>query len=62
MEPLSHVRLVLVCEECGGYSYQHERGWRAALVTDPEGADDDEIAVYCPSCWENEFQSGQLGA
>lgn len=44
----------LVCVECGATSADGRR-WRAEYVTDDEEHDPDEVAVYCPECWEHEF-------
>ena len=44
----------LVCVECGASSAEGAR-WKAEFVTDGELEDDDEIAVYCPACWNREF-------
>jgi hypothetical protein len=44
----------LVCVECGTSS-EDGSGWRAEPVTDDEELDPDELAIYCPNCWEREF-------
>jgi hypothetical protein len=55
MEPLSRVRYVLECEECGNHAIGSARGWRAAIVMDDETVDPVDVAIYCPECWEDEF-------
>jgi hypothetical protein len=54
VKPVPQVRFVLDCEECGARSDEPERGWRAAIVPDDDGASD-EVVVYCPTCWQREF-------
>ena len=45
----------LVCQECGARSVDGA-GWRAEVAPDLlERVDDDEVAVYCASCWAAEF-------
>ena len=47
----------LVCVECGASS-EDGLGWRADVVTDDEGPDEPEVAVYCPLCWQERFGDG----
>lgn len=49
---MADVAIVLVCEECGVESEGSARGWRALLTVD------DEAAVYCQECAEEEFGGG----
>jgi hypothetical protein len=44
----------LICVECGTASDDGD-AWRGELVTDDEQVDEDEVAVYCPECWDREF-------
>ena len=47
----------LVCAECGARSI-NGAGWKAEVAPDLlEGVDEDEVAVYCTSCWNREFGS-----
>jgi hypothetical protein len=51
MEPLSRVRIVLLCEECGAQSVGTATRWSAYRLDDLEDANDDpEIVFYCPAC------------
>jgi hypothetical protein len=42
----------LLCEQCGIFTIDHARGWRALLITDDDAV---EVATYCPACAEREF-------
>jgi hypothetical protein len=44
-----------VSVECGARTGELERGWRAELAPDDEGVGGIEVPVYCPNCWEREF-------
>ena len=56
VEPLSDVRFVIVCEECGAVAEGHARRWRAYLF-DVDDDGHDELVCYCPSCAAFEFGS-----
>lgn len=46
----------LVCAECGARSVDGV-GWKAEVAPDLlESVDDDEVAVYCETCWTRESQ------
>jgi len=54
--PLSRVRFLLVCQECGTHSSESARGWRAYRADDVEDdADEPGVLTYCPECSEREF-------
>ena len=45
----------LICIECGDYE-QNGEGWKGELAVDLlDEEEPDEVAVYCPDCWEREF-------
>ncbi len=51
----------LRCIECGRESASGRR-WRAYLADDPRDGDPPKLAVFCPSCAENEFGGvGEVG-
>jgi len=46
----------LVCQECGAVSVDGA-GWKAEVAPDLlERVDDDEVVVYCRTCWTREFR------
>jgi len=46
----------LVCVECGATS-EDGVGWKAEVAPDLlERVDDDEVVVYCRTCWTREFR------
>ena len=45
----------LVCVECGASSGPLARSWLALRCDDPENDEPPELAFYCPSCAEAEF-------
>lgn len=45
------VQAPIVCEECRRPWLEGERGWRALRV------DLEEVAFYCPECFEVEFSA-----
>lgn len=46
----------LVCAECGARSVDGV-GWKAEVAPDTlERIDEDEVAVYCKTCWSREFE------
>jgi hypothetical protein len=52
----------LICVECGATT-EDGRGWKAEVAPDLlERRDADEIAVYCPECWQAEFGERSTGA
>lgn len=54
VEPLSEVRFVLVCEECGAVAADDAKRWRAYLF-DVDDDGQDEVLCYCPACAAYEF-------
>jgi hypothetical protein len=44
---------VLRCRECDAQTDRFERGWRAYVVDEDYGPDD-ELVVLCPDCCERE--------
>jgi hypothetical protein len=40
---------VLTCRECGQEADRFERGWKAWVVWEDEGPDD-ELVILCPDC------------
>ena len=47
----------LRCIECNSFASSSALGWRAYVVEDPEGDDDPEVAIYCPTCAQEQFGS-----
>ena len=43
------------CQECGCCSGELGKGWVAYTCQDPDGIEEQSIAVYCPSCAAAEF-------
>ena len=55
IEAPAHPARELVCAECRRTSSDGE-GWRAELGLDLEDErEPEEVAVYCPACWQREF-------
>ncbi len=46
----------LRCIECSVKSRAGARGWRAETAVNED--EPDEVAIYCPDCWELEFGPG----
>jgi hypothetical protein len=46
---------MLRCIECAKEEHKHAAGWRAMIAEDPEGKEEPEVALYCPTCAEREF-------
>jgi hypothetical protein len=56
MEPLSRVRYILRCAECGVAAVGSARGWRAYLCDlDDDGQDD--VICYCARCADEQLGS-----
>jgi len=45
----------LRCAECGTLSLGDALGWRAYIAEIPEDEEPPEVAIYCPTCAEIEF-------
>jgi hypothetical protein len=46
---------VTSCAECGSLSGPHWWGWRAYRVDSTETNEPPALALYCPSCADEEF-------
>jgi hypothetical protein len=45
----------LHCAECGGWSDDEARGWRAVRAGEADVEDTPEVFLFCPECAEREF-------
>jgi hypothetical protein len=48
----------LPCAECGKEAPPDARGWRADIADDLRDDDPAFVVVFCPTCWEREFTTG----
>jgi hypothetical protein len=47
----------LQCVQCGCASGLYAIGWRGYLAVDPELGEAPELAFFCPTCAEQEFDA-----
>ena len=45
------------CVQCGCASGLYAIGWRGYLAVDPELGESPELAFFCPTCAEREFDA-----